>query len=47
MFFQWAQSKHIIPARWTKLIIKYSDVDGNDHVIKGARIYHPKKYIEF
>ena len=47
MFFQWAQLKHAIPVSWKKLIIEYSGVNGNDHVIKGARIYHLGNYIAF
>ena len=43
MFFQWAQLKHAIPARWKKLIFDYSDINENElyqnrHVVKGARI---------
>ena len=43
MFFQWAQLKHAIPARWKTLLSSYSDADEeslyqNHHVFKGARI---------
>ena len=49
IFYQWAQLKHAISARWKTLNSNYSDIDEenlcqNHHVIKGARIFSTNKF---
>ena len=47
MYFQWAQSKHVIPAGWKKLITKNSDASRTHmfhyHIIRENRIFSPDK----